>query len=570
MAQLRDIRNTRKAVLPTILYLLGQHRTVFLVSKNMNNKINYFAYLRKSTDSEDRQINSIGDQKREICRLAEQMGLTIKGFYEESRSAKQPGRPLFNKMLSEIKKGKANGILAWKLNRLARNPVDGGEIMWLVQQGILKSIQTPGREYKTGDNVIIMSVELGLANQFILDLSKDVKRGMQGKAERGWRPGRAPIGYKNDKAGERGKKEVLVNEEKFPLVRKMWDLMLTGDYSVTKIIDIANNEWGLRTTSKNQEIKLSDRHGYAIFNNTFYYGEFTFSGKVYQGKHPPMVTPDEFDYVQRLLGKKGRASYTRHKDLPYRGTMRCGECGCSITAEQKSKLIKSEGKVRTYIYHHCTNKKAGYHCSQKSTQFHSLNEQILEILEKITLPKSYLELALEILKRDNELEEVNKSALIKNQQKSLVSCQQRLDNLVKLYISTANVDKDLISDEELKSQKTEILKEKSQIQQELAKLEQKADEWLELTEKTFEFAVYAKQNFLSGNHEIKTGILRSLSSNSILKDGKLDITLRKQYQLIEESLKKIPDNNKRLEPIDFVSNKTKTATSKAVFAIMSG
>ena len=148
-------------------------------------KIKYFVYLRKSTDTEDRQIQSIEDQKKELIKYADQFNLEIAGEFQENKSAKAPGRPEFGRMLSEINRGKANGILCWKINRLARNPVDGGEIQWLIQQGVIQSIQTPGREYKTGDNVMMMSVELGIANQFILDLSKDVKRGMQSKAEKG-------------------------------------------------------------------------------------------------------------------------------------------------------------------------------------------------------------------------------------------------------------------------------------------------------------------------------------------------------------------------------------------------
>lgn len=197
-------------------------------------KIKYVMYLRKSTDSEDRQIQSIEDQRKELERFSKQLNLDIIGFYEENKSAKAPGRIEFNKMMGEIKKGKANGILCWKINRLSRNPIDGGEIQWLLQESSLRSIQTPSREYRTGDNVMMMSVELGMANQFVLDLSKDVKRGLISKAEKGWRPGLAPIGYLNDRYQDKGNKKIAVDEKKFDLVRKMWDLMLTGNYTVPK------------------------------------------------------------------------------------------------------------------------------------------------------------------------------------------------------------------------------------------------------------------------------------------------------------------------------------------------
>lgn len=526
-------------------------------------------YLRKSTDSEDRQVNSIEDQKKELSRVVKRLNLKVIGTYQESRSAKAPGRPEFNKMMDAIRKGKANGLLCWELNRLARNFKDGGEIMWLLEQKTIQSIQTSSREYIPEDNVIVMSVEFGMASEFIANLRRGVKRGMASKAESGWRPGRAPIGYKNDQTAKQGKKKIYVDENKFPLVRKMWDLMLTGEYSVPKIIDIANNEWGLRTTARAGEIKLQERHGYKIFTNPFYYGEYEWVGKVYQGKHQPMITPEEFKYVQKFLGIKNK-SYTRHKNLPYRRMIRCGECGCSITTELKTKMIKSENKLKSFLYHHCTKKKLDTPCGQKPITYDEINQQVMELLDRIALPECFLSFALEILNRDNELEVQDRNVMIESQQKNLESCQKKIDNLLKIYISPNNADKDLISDDEFKEQKSSLLKEKSEIEANLTNLSTRANEWLELTEKTFKFAVYAKHNFAVGDYETKTNIMRSLGTSFILKDGKIDITLRKQYQFIEKAKNEITANNPGLELNEFVLSKTKTDQYKSVFETMSG
>ncbi len=535
----------------------------------MENTIKYFIYLRKSTDAEDRQIQSIEDQKNELEKLARQLGLSIVGTFQENKSAKAPGRVEFGKMLAEIKKGKAQGIICWKINRLSRNPVDGGEIQWLLQQGTLKSIQTPGREYKTGDNVMMMSVELGMANQFVLDLSKDVRRGLISKAEKGWRPGKAPIGYKNDRYGDKGSKEILVDEERFPLVRKMWDLMLTGEYSVPKIVDIANDEWGLRTATKSREIKLGEKYGYEVFTNPFYYGEFEYAGTVYQGKHRPMVTQEEFYYVQKLLGKRGKPQ-TRHKNLPYRGMIRCAECGCSITTEERIKLVKSEGALKTYVYHKCTKRKLGVKCSQKPITFEDLNKQIIRELDAITIPQSYLDFALETLNSENALEAGNRDILIKNQQKALNDCISKIENLIKLYISPNNAERDFISDEEFKEQKAILTKEKANIQNELRKLDERLDEWVELTEKTFKFATYAKAEFLTGDYEVKTRILHALGSDFLFQDGKLTITARKQYQIIADGNRKLQAQNVTFGLASFGFDKTKTASFEAISAVLSG
>src|SRR3989338_7643651 len=147
-------------------------------------EIKYFLYTRKSSESEDRQVQSIEDQIDRLEALAVQLKLKIVDRYMESKSAKQPNnRPMFTEMLERIEKGEANGILCWQNNRLTRNPVDGGTLQWMLQKGIIQSIQTIDREYKTTDNAVILGVENSVSNQFIIDLSKNTMRGMQSRVD---------------------------------------------------------------------------------------------------------------------------------------------------------------------------------------------------------------------------------------------------------------------------------------------------------------------------------------------------------------------------------------------------
>ena len=130
-------------------------------------KIKYFLYARKSSESEDRQVQSIDDQVNRLKQLAKDLNLHIVKIYTEAKSAKQPdNRPVFDEVLNKIKSGEAEGILCWQINRLSRNPIDSGNLSWMLQQGILKSIRTIDREYVPEDNVLIFSVETGVANLF--------------------------------------------------------------------------------------------------------------------------------------------------------------------------------------------------------------------------------------------------------------------------------------------------------------------------------------------------------------------------------------------------------------------
>jgi len=119
----------------------------------------YFLYCRKSSEAEDRQILSIDSKVTELKRHAARKGLHIKAVLTEAKSAKAPGRPVFNSMMELLYRGEADGVLCWKLDRLARNPVDGGSIIWAMKEHAVKII-TPFQTYgQSEDNVVWMYLE---------------------------------------------------------------------------------------------------------------------------------------------------------------------------------------------------------------------------------------------------------------------------------------------------------------------------------------------------------------------------------------------------------------------------
>lgn len=370
-------------------------------------KIQYFLYARKSTESEDRQVASIESQMQELKKIARNDGLEIIEILTESKSAKAPGRPIFNKMIERIQKQEAYGILCWKLDRLARNPVDGGQIQWMLQQGIIKHIRTYERSYYPEDNVLVMCVELGMANQYIRDLSLNIKRGIRNRAEKGWHIGLAPMGYLNTKIEENGHRKIIKDPERFDLVRKMWDLLLEKHYSIEKIYKIAINKLGL-TLYTGKKPCLSKI--YHTFTNPFYYGYFRYKGEIYKGNHEPMITKQEFDKAQVLLGNKKPQPLTH--TFAFTGLIRCGECGAMITAEEKTKHQKN-GNTHHYTYYHCTKKKDP-NCSQKCITDKELEKQILQVLDTIKIPYEFHEWAMKQLRLENKEESESRDKILEN------------------------------------------------------------------------------------------------------------------------------------------------------------
>ncbi len=530
---------------------------------NNSEKLRYFVYPRKSSESDDRQVLSIDSQIEELQKIARQDGLEIVDILPESKSAKAPGRPVFNQMIERIQRGEANAILCWKLDRLARNPVDGAQISWMLQQGALKHIQTYGRGYTPNDNVLLMSVEFGMANQFIRELSSGVKRGFEKKRRMGWFPGVAPSGYINTPDLQKGTKEIKRDPERFPLIRKMWDMMLTGAYTPPKILDIATEEWGYRTLKRKKSggSPMAYSTIYKIFTNPFYYGWLEHpkgSGQMFKGSHDPMVTEEEFDHVQTLLGRKGKP---RQKRLAFAFTsqLRCEECGCHFTAEKKTKYIKSTKETKVYTYYHCTRRRRDFHCSQRKV----LREEDLEIqidntLRKINILPEFLHWGVERLRETNDQEIEDRSKIYETQHKTLTATQTEIDNLTKMRY------RELIDDAAFLREKNPLQVKIEKLKEQLRDSESRAERWVELTEQAFRFMVYARKNFDTSDLQIKKEILLGLGSNPTVLNGKLNVTLPKWYQIIADEYPAVEKDYQKLEPNKLPMN---TAQTKALASI---
>ena len=511
-----------------------------------NSKTKFFLYARKSSEAEDRQVASIDSQIKELEKLAKELNLEIVDKFSESMSAKGPGRPIFNDMMTRIEKGEANGILCWKINRLARNPIDGGRISWLLQEENIQQIQTYGRCYNSDDNVIMMSVELGMANQFVRDLSVDSKRGTTSKAERGWYPAFAPLGYINNKEKGKGNKEIVIDPKRFKTVRKIFDLALTNCHTVAKILDIVNNKWMM----KNQfGRKVARNTLYRILSNPFYYGKFEYpkhSGNWYQGKHKPMITKKEYDKLQIILGRKGKPRPQKH-EFPFTGMIRCGECGAMITAEERVKIQKN-GNIHNYTYYHCT-KRINPSCSQKTIRDNKLEDQIIDELEKIDISKDFIKWTIdgvtEIIKKESSDNKHEKAKLTKEYN----LCVRKLNGLIAMRANNE------INEEEFSNMKAELNKEKLNLEGQIKNPKSETAERISKLKKDFSIAEDARQKFIKANPFGKKVTLSKLGSNLSLKDDNLSIQEEILLLLVKKVKPVADDISGRFEPLETRINK---------------
>ncbi|MDE2233203.1 MAG: recombinase zinc beta ribbon domain-containing protein, partial [Patescibacteria group bacterium] len=247
-------------------------------------------------------------------------------------------------------------------------------------------------------------------------------------------------------------------------------------------------------------------------------------------------------------------------DFAYTGIVICGDCGGMITATERAKIIKSTGQIKIFTYYHCTKKKKGVPCKkQKPITLEELEQQIDLELEKSTIDPDFQQWAIDILNKKNDTEIADRTKIYEMRHNALSEAQKELDNLTKMRY------RDLIDDEAFIKERDPLKDKIARLKNELRETEDRAEKWLELTEKTFHFATYARKAFMTGTLEQKREIFNALGSNFSLKDGKLSIVANEWFIPIQKAYPELVAEYNRLKLREYVSAEARNAAFAALF-----
>jgi site-specific DNA recombinase len=476
--------------------------------------IKYFCYLRKSSESAERQALSIPAQMAEARKIFPDLDIE---FIEESKSAFIPyERPEFQHMIERIRKGERTGLIAWHPDRLSRNEIDASTITYLLRTNVLEDLKF-GAYHFTGGPEGIMYLQLALSQSQYESSRKgrDVKRGLEQKARTGSFPAAVlPEGYTRDRTGGKGNTRIISDSERLPLIKRAFEAMLTGNYSPIQIREMLNNQWGYRTR---QGQKLGRSSIYNVLTRVFYSGSYMWGGVLYEGTHERIITPEEFDKVQAILGRKGRPRSKKHMLVFAGGMIRCGECGCGVTAEEKIKHMKN-GKTHRWVYYHCIKRKFPG-CSQGSIEETELLRQVTATLDSLVIPPEFHSFAMKWFKKENEKNYRVITESVESQNRSYTECIKRLENLGYMR---ANGE---ISPEEYASMKARELERKGQLERSRGATGARIDQWVKTGDEMLTFIESAKEKLRTGGYSTKRALLSTLGSNLVLKDRILGINL---------------------------------------------
>ncbi|KKU50304.1 MAG: Recombinase [Parcubacteria group bacterium GW2011_GWA1_47_10] len=404
----------------------------------------FFLYARKSTDVEDKQVLSIDAQITELRAFAKNEKLEIVEEFVEKRTAKIPGRPIFGEMMRRIEKGEVSGIISWHPDRLARNSVDGGQIVYFLDIGNLASLKFPSHWFEnTPQGKFSLSMAFVQSKYYVDSLSENTKRGLRQKVRMGIFPSQAPVGYLNDSRT----KTIVVEKKKSRIVRLAFE----------------------RYTKK----RISKTRVSFILSNPFYVGLFNYAKELHEGKHEPIISKKLFDEAQEMLRKRGQPERKpQNEPQPFCGLISCASCGMMITGEHKFKRQKN-GNVHEYTYYRCTKKSKTIKCSESAVREKELDRQLSSLIQKVSLPKDWAEELLKMAENEHGESAQSLTSCVKEKEEKISSLSKKLERLLAGYL-----DQD-IEKEVYRVEKGKLILQKKSLEEEITNLSHKQNDWLE-------------------------------------------------------------------------------------------
>jgi DNA invertase Pin-like site-specific DNA recombinase len=480
-------------------------------------------YARKSTESEDRQVLSIDSQVQELRALAKQRGVAISEVLTETKSAKAPGRPVFGQLMRRVHNGRVRSILCWKMDRLARNHLDTGAILQALADGQLEQVVTSDRTYtRDGNDRFMGNFELGMATKYIDDLRANVKRGNRARFARGWLNHNPPLGYLLDPVS----KTIVKDPERFDLVRRMFDLVLTRAMRPTEVLRTANAKWGFRTRRYKRMggCPMARSTLFKMLGDPFYTGIIRLrTGETYPGAHPAMLTYEEFQRLQEILGRPDRPRPQRHA-FAFTGILKCGYCGASVTAEEH---VKRNGK--RYVYSRCTRRKRGVVCAEPAVSEPNLEAQFGDKFKRLAVPERVKAWMIGQAERHLRLEAHQRESARETITKALDAVKREAENLVSLRL------RDLLTDEVFVVRKKGIDSRQRDLEMKLNGPVRGPEEVKSMTIATIDFATRLADVFSAGTQVQKRMILETVGLNYTVQARKVAFSFRNPFSMLAQA-----------------------------------
>lgn len=509
---------------------------------------------RVSTIMQEKDGNSLQNQAEMLTQYCKRKGLTIIKDAELIESSTRGARKKFLEVIKFCQQQHEGvALVCLKTDRLFRNFKNYSKIdemrksgqleLHLVQENLILN-----KDSKAGD-LTILGLNVVMAQNYALSLRDNVVYGMDYSVKQGRCMSKAPAGYLNIRTPD-GKAAVIIDNERAPIIQKLFEEYATGLYSVKDMMKKCK-EWGLVSRFSGKPFDISTIH--RILNNKFYIGEMLYKNQWHKHNYETLIAPYLFKICQDIMhGRKPEEPKTHFKSTKepfiFQGLVRCGECGCIMSSYKK---VKPSGKE--YVYLKCSHFKD---CDNPQLSEIQVLKPIEEELKRLSVREeifSYIKKDLEHIIRKQNKEHNQEVKLARSQYDK---CQNKIKTLRSLLLE------DKITPEEYRDMNEDLKQEQYELENKVALLTA-ADENFSIAITTIiSLAKNAYQIFKSSRVETKRAILNILLSNLQIKDKQISYNLRKPFDLINSLNEKKPSETEGVAIGDPNGTRTHIATVK--------
>jgi DNA invertase Pin-like site-specific DNA recombinase len=466
----------------------------------------YFSYIRVSTQKQKDSGTSLPEQREAIRNYALRNNIKIVREFKEVETAAKRGRQVFNLMISELKKGKSDGLIIHKIDRSARNLKDWALLGDIMDQGIDVRFAHENIDLNSRGGRLSADIQAVVAADFIRNLREETKKGIYGRLRQGLYPFPCPIGYIN-----KGKGIKEPDPERAPLVKKLFELYSSGKWGINSLVDKMYS-LGLRST-KDGKVKRNGIH--TLLHNPFYAGIIRVkrTGEIFAGAHQPIISKALFDKVQAVLSGKNQERKYKHFFV-FRRLIKCGFCGQTLIGERH----------KGHIYYRCHNR----NCEQKTVRGKLIKKVLLRMLKRIKFNELENKYLRQLLKQTYENITQFRVQETKALRLQLDKIKNRQSRVADLFID-GHLDKEVYQ-----TKKNELVMQAREIKDKLEQLDKGEDKTLGKIEKVLELANNAYLSYKLASSYDRRDLVKIITSNFVVKGKSVYLKPKYPFKLMLE------------------------------------
>ena len=350
-------------------------------------------YLRVSTAEQaqkggEAEGYSIPAQREANTHKAEALDAVIVAeFVDAGESARKADRPALQQMLRYVMQHPVTYCIVHKVDRLARNRADDVAIHLALQQAGVQLVSTTENIDDTASGMLLHGIMASIAEFYSQNLAAESIKGMTQKAKTGGTPTKAPLGYVNvgvrDDVG-REVRTVQIDPARGPLVAWAFKAFASGNWTVAQMHrELTQRGLTTRPTPKRPAKPVSKSGLYRLLTNPYYKGTVVFRGATYKGSHEPLIPPEVFYQVQKVLeAHQSATDRTQIHDHYLKGLVYCGQC--------HSRLIIVHARSHTgsiYPYFVCSGRQQGKtECLFQAIRIEDVEDLVAAYYQRLAIP----------------------------------------------------------------------------------------------------------------------------------------------------------------------------------------